>query len=109
MSLEESIWVIARARLFLGVCSGMSHVAHSVGVPTIVIEYRQPVGPWQPAESERFQIAWGTDEAMRMVHHLMTSYQGLHAEYAKPFQPGPRPLEAWTQAEITGRFPKGST
>ena len=37
MSLEESIWVIARARLFLGVCSGMSHVAHSVGVPTIEI------------------------------------------------------------------------
>lgn len=43
LGLEKSIWAMKQSVLFVGVDSGMSHVAHSVGVPTYILEYDLPV------------------------------------------------------------------
>lgn len=43
MSLEKIVEEMATAELFVGVDSGMSHVAHSVGVPMILVEYGLPI------------------------------------------------------------------
>ena len=39
LTLEQSVEVLAHSDVFLGVCSGMSHVAHSVGTPCFLLEY----------------------------------------------------------------------
>jgi hypothetical protein len=43
LGLEKSIWAMRTSVLFVGICSGMSHVAHSVSVPTYILEYDLPV------------------------------------------------------------------
>lgn len=43
MSVDECVRACAGAVLFVGSCSGMSHLAHSVGVPVYLLEYELPV------------------------------------------------------------------
>lgn len=43
MSIAECVNDLSTCTLFVGSCSGMSHVAHSVGCPTYILEYGQPV------------------------------------------------------------------
>ena len=40
LSIQQSINIMADSCLFVGVCSGMSHVAHSVGLPVYLLEYK---------------------------------------------------------------------
>jgi ADP-heptose:LPS heptosyltransferase len=40
-SLEENIQIIAESDLFIGIDSGLSHVAHSVGIPNLYLKYFQ--------------------------------------------------------------------
>ncbi len=64
MSWQESARHLASCRFFVGCCSGMSHIAHSVGCPTIVIKYGQPdIICWHPKDG--WTLAHGTDEAIR--------------------------------------------
>ena len=42
LSLKENIELLAKSKCFLGVSSGMMHVAHSVGVPCGLIEGKLP-------------------------------------------------------------------
>lgn len=37
-TLEECVSIIAGSRFFIGIDSGMSHVAHSVGVPMVLVK-----------------------------------------------------------------------
>lgn len=43
LSLRTCVHTLATSALFVGCDSGMAHVAHSVGVPTYMLEYSQPV------------------------------------------------------------------
>jgi len=43
LSVNECVSLCAKAVLFVGCCSGMSHLAHSVGVPVYLLEYGLPV------------------------------------------------------------------
>ncbi len=43
MSLYQCVCTLAHAALFVGCDSGMSHVAHSVGVPVYLLQYHLPV------------------------------------------------------------------
>ncbi len=43
LSLAECVEEAANAALFVGVDSGMSHVAHSVGVPVYLYEHKLPI------------------------------------------------------------------
>jgi hypothetical protein len=40
-SIEENIAIAARCEAFVGVCSGMSHLCHSVGVPVHLVRNKQ--------------------------------------------------------------------
>ncbi len=42
LTVAECVYVCSRAALFVGCCSGMSHLAHSVGVPVYLLEYGLP-------------------------------------------------------------------
>jgi len=39
-TMEESINIMATSDAFIGICSGMSQVAHSVGVPTYLYDWK---------------------------------------------------------------------
>lgn len=43
MTIEEDIVALANAVAFIGVDSGMSHIAHSTGTPTFLLEYQNAV------------------------------------------------------------------
>lgn len=43
LTIQQCVDQLATSALFVGSCSGMSHVAHSVGVPVYLLEYSQPV------------------------------------------------------------------
>lgn len=45
-SIRECIDIMCSADAFVGACSGMSHLAISVGIPTYVVEYQQCVAEW---------------------------------------------------------------
>lgn len=42
-SVEEMVKVLADSAFFVGVDSGPSHVAHSVGLPVFLLEYKLPI------------------------------------------------------------------
>ncbi len=74
MTLEESIAVMRTCRFMISVCSGMSHVAHAVGIPLILVEYIQPVAMWHPDRDgpNGWTFAKGTQQAIAAAHVLMT-------------------------------------
>lgn len=43
LTLGQCVSALSTATLFVGCDSGMSHIAHSVGVPTYILEYNLPV------------------------------------------------------------------
>ncbi len=43
MSLAQIVGALSTCTLFVGCDSGMSHIAHSVGCPTYLLEYKLPV------------------------------------------------------------------
>ena len=43
MTIDEDIQALANAVAFVGVDSGMSHIAHSAGTPCFLLEYQSPV------------------------------------------------------------------
>ncbi len=43
LTIEKIVDLLAQCTLFIGVDSGMSHIAHSVGCPTYILEYRLPI------------------------------------------------------------------
>lgn len=45
-SLAGCVSILAEAEMFIGVDSGMSHVAHSVGVPCVIVQNRLDVRPY---------------------------------------------------------------
>ena len=74
MSLEQSISIMRQCKLFIGVCSAMSHLAHACGIPTIIIEYRLAITPWHPAPDDEYtpwHYARGTNRAMTKALELL--------------------------------------
>jgi hypothetical protein len=69
MTLEECIQVAAGAACFLGVDSGMSHVMHSVGIPTFIIEYQKPIEPFHLGKE--YTRCLGTADAIGKVTEFM--------------------------------------
>jgi ADP-heptose:LPS heptosyltransferase len=65
-SLEGTCDALTRCRLFIGCCSGVSHVAHAVGCPMILVEYTQPIRPWHPATG--WTLAQGTEDLIDKVN-----------------------------------------
>lgn len=77
MHLEASVYWLSRCRFFVGVCSGMSHVAHSVGCPTILIRYRLQFERWHPDPKgpNPWTLAEGTDNAIEKIKTIIRKYE----------------------------------
>lgn len=69
LTLSECVDLLCQSRFFVGVDSGMSHLAHAVGVPTIIIEYKLPIITCH--RGKHFMHARGTDEAIAMIDRLL--------------------------------------
>lgn len=52
-SIDECVEIIRHAKLFVGACSGMSHLSLSVGCPTFVVEYKVKINWWYGANRVR--------------------------------------------------------
>ncbi len=46
LSMSECVRLMSISEFFVGVCSGMATLAHSVGVPTYILEYELKVAWW---------------------------------------------------------------
>lgn len=51
LGLDRSIEVLCQSLLFVGVCSGMSHVAHSVGTPQFLYQGKLPLDQVRPSKA----------------------------------------------------------
>jgi hypothetical protein len=85
LTLDETVDTLIHARLFLGSCSGCSHVAHSVGIPTVIIEYDMPITPWHGRN--RYQLARGTDHAILLGRKALMPriYRAHHSHFGDIF------------------------
>ncbi len=45
-SIQTCAVILSKVDAFMGVCSGMAHLAHSVGVPVYLLEYQHSVQWW---------------------------------------------------------------
>lgn len=67
-TLKQCVEVLARTPLFIGCDSGMSHLAHAVGCPTIIVEYDLPIITCH--RGKHFMHARGTDEALALIRRM---------------------------------------
>ena len=80
-SLEECIRVAAESRFFIGICSGMSHLCHSVGVPTFLYHWQ---GEGDSAhldirdfhKAKRFELFRTVDEVRHILRGGYLDYRG---------------------------------
>ena len=70
LSLEKCVNIMANSDCFLGIDSGMSHIAHSVGVPTFIIKYRFNFDGYHK-NAPPFEVCHGTDDAISKVTNFM--------------------------------------
>ena len=70
-SVTESVHLLATCDAFLGVDSGISHVAASVGVPMFLLQYHWPLA--QAHTKQRYVTCLGMADALRAItKHLGT-------------------------------------
>jgi hypothetical protein len=77
LGLRASVKALARATMFCGVDSGMSHVAHSVGVPTFVLEYQLPVVTCH--RHRNYVLAKGADHFIAQAENYLTFRRFIEA------------------------------
>lgn len=69
LTLAECVAHMRRSIVFVGCDSGMSHLAHAVGVPTIIIEYKLPIVTCH--RGKHFVHVRGTDEALAAIEQIL--------------------------------------
>ena len=70
LTVEEEISVLSDCSLYVGVCSGISHLAHSMkGLPMILVRYRLRFERWHPDPTGPcpWSLAVGTDDAIAKI------------------------------------------
>jgi hypothetical protein len=72
-TVEQSVIILAACRQFIGVCSGLSHVAHSAGCPMILVRYRLRFERWHPDPNgpNPWVLAEGTDGAIQKLEEAL--------------------------------------
>lgn len=64
-TLSQIVQEMTNSDLFIGCDSGMSHIAHSVGVPTIIVQYKLPV--ITAHRQKHYLCANGTDDLLLKI------------------------------------------
>jgi hypothetical protein len=68
-TLAQCVDEMRRSIVFVGCDSGMSHIAHAVGVPTIIVEYGLPIITCH--RGKHFVHVRGTDEAVKAIERTL--------------------------------------
>jgi hypothetical protein len=68
-SLTQITELMRSAKLFVGVCSGMSHLAHSTGIPMVLVEYKMPIITCH--RRKHFVHTRGTEEMLAAVRSIL--------------------------------------
>lgn len=86
MSLLQCVEIASRSRFFLGVCSGMSHLCHSVGVPEVLIEYEIEIGSFH--RKKEYTTCYGTLDAIHVASRMLeqTEDDALSAAYRESLE-----------------------
>lgn len=63
LTMQESAHILSTCRAFVGPCSGMSHLCHSVGTPCFLLEYLMKVAWWHG--KNHFTVCEGVDDFER--------------------------------------------
>ncbi len=80
LSIEQCVKIASESSMFFGVCSGMSHLAHSVGVPTFILEYGLYIPPFHV--NKKYTRCCGTakflKEMEKFKQHLVSTRSRIH-------------------------------
>lgn len=72
LSIKQCVELASESSMFFGVCSGMSHLCHSVGLPVFILEYGLFVPPFHV--NKKYTRCCGTkkflEEAEKFKKHL---------------------------------------
>ena len=69
LTIEEDVFRLANAACFLGVDSGISHIAYSVGCPVFLLEYQEPL---EGAHKQKpFIRCRGADDAILKIRRSL--------------------------------------
>jgi hypothetical protein len=60
LSITKSAKILSKSDLFFGICSGMSHVCHSIGTPCFLIQYKNSIKRWHA--NKRYVLCNKTDD-----------------------------------------------
>jgi len=71
VSLEENVKLAANADIFIGSCSGMSHLCHSVRVPMYLLQYSTNIEKWH--RNNPYTLCHGMDDAILKINKYFQS------------------------------------
>ncbi len=77
LSVQQCVDLCTVSALFVGSCSGMSHLAHSVGVPVYLLEYGLPVITCH--RQKQFVICKGAEHFIAEVRGYLQLIKNLRA------------------------------
>ncbi len=65
LSIADDVQLLAHSDAFLGVDSGISHIAHSAGIPCFLLEYEEPLRLAHP--NKDYVPCYGANDAIQKV------------------------------------------
>jgi hypothetical protein len=68
-TLQEEIEIAAKSDLFVGVCSGMSHLCHSVGIPMFLLKYLDKFDRWHAGNP--YTCCLGMEDAIEKISNYL--------------------------------------
>jgi len=71
LTINQSLDIAKNCDLFLGICSGYSHVCHSLGIPTFLIQYNYNIEKWH--KNQKYTLCNGTQDAINKVDKYLTN------------------------------------
>jgi hypothetical protein len=71
LTLKQCIEIAARSDCFMGCCSGMSHLCHSVGVPMFLFQYQMKIEKWH--KNKKYILCEGTKDGIQKVKEYLNA------------------------------------
>ena len=81
MTLEAIALTLVQCHMYLGICSGISYLAHSVRVPSVIIEYNTPDVRLHHRAQDECIIVKGTDMAIAASKDYIKGVQISSRDY----------------------------
>ncbi len=103
--MSEVIEILSQSELFVGIDSGMSHVAHSVGVPVFLKYY---AGLWGSHPNKEYVAFRDWQDLQRKLSELPSSSRAMRAKAGKRLTPWQRSSMARLFRRMRQRFTRSA-